>query len=211
MEQGVFKPTTIGTPQGGVISPLLANIVLNHLDWQLHQLGYHFVRYADDFVVCCQTVPQAEEAKTQVQRILGPLGLTLSPEKTRIARYGKGYTFLGFVLSSRSKRMRPKSQDKFKEKVRELTVRSRNLDAELIEELNRVIEGTARYFATRWSTNRRLFQTLDSWVRRRLRCMKFKRFSYHLNHRMRNAQFERLGLVSMERFCPAGELASAQP
>jgi RNA-directed DNA polymerase len=54
MEDGVFKPTTIGTPQGGVISPLLANIVLNRLDWQLHQAGYRFVRYADDFVVLCQ-------------------------------------------------------------------------------------------------------------------------------------------------------------
>ncbi len=55
MEDGVFKPTTIGTPQGGVISPLLANIVLNHLDWQLHEAGYHFARYADDFVVVCRT------------------------------------------------------------------------------------------------------------------------------------------------------------
>ena len=54
MEDGVFKPTTIGTPQGGVISPLLANIVLNRLDWQLHDAGYRFARYADDFVVLCQ-------------------------------------------------------------------------------------------------------------------------------------------------------------
>ena len=54
MEDGVFKPTTIGTPQGGVISPLLANIVLNRLDWQLHEAGYRFARYADDFVVLCQ-------------------------------------------------------------------------------------------------------------------------------------------------------------
>ena len=57
MENGVFKPTTIGTPQGGVISPLLANIVLNQLDWRLEQAGYRFVRYADDFVVVCKTRP----------------------------------------------------------------------------------------------------------------------------------------------------------
>ena len=66
MEDGVFKPTTVGTPQGGVISPLLANIVLNHLDWRLHEHGFRFVRYADDFVVLCQTRAQAEEALTLV-------------------------------------------------------------------------------------------------------------------------------------------------
>ena len=62
MEDGVFKPTNIGTPQGGVISPLLANIVLNKLDWRLHDAGYRFVRYADDFVVVCRTRRQAQEA-----------------------------------------------------------------------------------------------------------------------------------------------------
>ncbi len=201
MENGVFKPTTVGTPQGGVASPLLANIVLHHLDWQLHKFGYRFVRYADDFVVLCQTAAQAEEAKTQVTHILNQLGLQLSAEKTRITTYGKGYSFLGFVMSSRSKRMRPKSQDKFKDKVRELTARSHNLDAQLIEKLNRVIQGTANYFAPRWSTSRWLFRELDAWVRRRLRCMKFKRFSYHHNRRMRLKQFLRLGLLSLESFC----------
>lgn len=201
MENGVFKPTTVGTPQGGVASPLLANIVLNHLDWQLHKLGYRFVRYADDFVVLCQSKTQAEEAKTQVTHILNQLGLQLSTEKTRITTYGKGYSFLGFVMSSRSKAMRPKSLDKFKDKVQELTCRSRNLDAQLIEKLNRVIRGTANYFATRWSTNLWLFRKLDSWIRRRLRCMKYKRFSYHHNRRMRYKQFVRLGLMSLESFC----------
>ncbi len=198
MENGVFKPTTIGTPQGGVASPLLANIVLNYLDWQLHRLGWRFVRYADDFVVLGQSKAQAEEAKTQVTHILAQLGLQLSAQKTRITTFGKGYSFLGFVISSRSKRMRPKSQDQFKEKVRELTVRSRNLDAQLIVELNRVIQGTANYFATRWSTNRWLFRELDAWIRRRLRCLKFKHFSYHHNRRMRCKQFGRLGLLSLE-------------
>jgi len=203
MENGVFKPTTVGTPQGGVASPLLANIVLNHLDWQLHQLGYRFARYADDFVVLCRSKAQAEEAQTQVAHILAQLGLQLSAEKTRIATYGKGYSFLGFVLSSRSKRMRPKSQVKFQDRVRQLTVRSRNLDAHLIVRLNRVIRGTANYFATRWSTNRWLFRQLDSWIRRRLRCMKYKRFSLHHNRRMRCKQFARLGLLSLEGFCQA--------
>ena len=203
MENGVFKPTTIGTPQGGVASPLLANIVLNYLDWQLDQLGYRFVRYADDFVVLCQSEAQAEEAKTQVTHILNQLGLQLSAEKTRITTYGKGYSFLGFVMSSRSRRMRPKSQDKFQDKVRELTVRSHNLDAQLIEKLNRVIQGTANYFTPRWSTNRSRLRTLDEFVRRRLRCMKYKRFSYHDNHRMELKEFTKLGLLRLESFCQA--------
>ena len=201
MENGVFKPTTVGTPQGGVASPLLANIVLNHLDWQLHKLGYRFVRYADDFVVLSQTTAQAEEAKTQVTQILNQLGLTLSAEKTRITTYGKGYSFLGFVMSHRSRRMRPKSVQKFQDKVREMTVRSHNLDAQVMEELNRVIRGTANYFTPRWSTNRWTLQKLDEWIRRRLRCMKYKRFSYHDNHRMRLKQFARLGLLSLVSFC----------
>jgi len=203
MKNGVFKPTTIGTPQGGVASPLLANIVLNYLDWQLDKLGYCFVRYADDFVVLCRSQAQAEEAKAQVAHILNQLGLQLSAEKTRITTYGKGYSFLGFVMSSRSRRMRPKSEQKFKDKVRELTVRSHNLDAQLIVKLNRVIQGTANYFAPRWSTNRWRLRMLDRWIRRRLRCLKFKRFSYHDSHRMRRKQFERLGLLSLESFCQA--------
>jgi RNA-directed DNA polymerase len=201
MEDGVFKPTTIGTPQGGVISPLLANIVLNHLDWRLHEHGFRFVRYADDFVVLCQTHAQAEEALTLVTHTLHELGLTLSSEKTRITTYGKGYTFLGFVLSSRSRRMRDKSQRKFQQKVKELTVRSHNLDAQVIEKLNQVIRGTALYFATRWFTGRHVFRDLDAWIRRRVRCMKFKRFSYHDNRRWRVKQAERLGLLSLESFC----------
>ena len=201
MEEGVFKPTTIGTPQGGVISPLLANIALNHLDWQLDKRGFRFVRYADDFVVLCQNHSQAEEALTFVTQTLSELGLSLSSEKTRITTYGKGYTFLGFVLSSRSRRMREKSQLKFQERVRELTRRTNNLDAEVIEKLNQVITGTAQYFATQWFTGRYAFRKLDGWIRRRLRCMKFKRFSYHDNYRMRRRKFDQLGLLSLESFC----------
>jgi len=201
MEAGVFKPTTVGTPQGGVISPLLANIVLNHLDWRLHEHGFRFVRYADDFVVLCQTGAQAEEAWTLVAQTLSELGLALSPEKTRLTTYGKGYTFLGFVLSSRSRRMRDKSKRKFQEKVRGLTVRAHNLDAQVIEKLNQVIRGTAHYFATRWFTGRHVFRDLDAWIRRRLRCMKFKRFRYHDNRRWRVQQAEQLGWLRLESFC----------
>jgi RNA-directed DNA polymerase len=201
MEYGVFKPTTIGTPQGGVISPLLANIVLNLLDWQLHKRGWRFVRYADDLVVLCQTYAQAKEALALVQQILASLGLSLSAEKTRITTYGKGYAFLGFKMSSRSRKMRDKSERKFRDKIEQLTVRSHNLDSAVIEKLNQVIRGTAGYFATRWFTGRRVFRQLDGWIRRRLRCMKFKRFRYHDHRRMRLKQFQQLGLLSLESFC----------
>ena len=184
-----------------MISPLLANIVLNHLDWQLHERGYHFVRYADDFVVLCQTRAQAEEALIVVSQILGQLGLTLSAEKTRVTTYGKGYSFLGFVLSSRSRRMRPKSVQKFQDKIRDITRRSHNLEASVIMKLNQVIRGTAQYFATRWFTGRDTLRELDCWIRRRVRCMKYKRFSYHHNRRFRLKQFERLGLLRLESYC----------
>jgi RNA-directed DNA polymerase len=201
MENGVFKPTTVGTPQGGVISPLLANIVLHHLDEQLQESGYRFVRYADDFVVLASSKTQAKEALNLVSRTLQPLGLTLSPEKTRITTFGKGYSFLGFVIASCSRRMRPKSEQKLKDKVRALTQRHFNLDAQLIEKLNRVLRGTARYFATPWSTNRWHFRRLDSWIRMRLRAMKLRRKRRSDSYRIRNVKFAQLGLVSMESFC----------
>lgn len=202
MENGVFKPTTIGTPQGGVISPLLANIVLNHLDWKLHDFGYRFVRYADDFVVLCNTRAEAEEALALVHRVIAELGLELSPEKTEISTYGKGYSFLGFNISSRSRQIREKSVKKFKDKIRELTIRKHNLDAKVIMKLNRVIRGTANYFATDFSTCRWVFQKLDSWIRMRLRCMKRKRKSYNDNKKIRVKFFrKKLGLLSLEDFC----------
>ncbi len=203
MENGVYKPTNIGTPQGGVISPLLANIVLNCLDWQLHEAGYQFARYADDFVVVCQDQRQAQEALVLVKRVLEDiLGLTLSVEKTEITNFGRGYDFLGFTLSSRSRRMREKSVQKFKAKIRELTVRKRNLDAEVITKVNRVIRGTANYFGTSFSTNRWMFQKLDSWIRMRLRCMKLKRKNYNDNNKLRVRFFRhKLKLLSLEQFC----------
>ena len=201
MEHGVFKPTNIGTPQGGVISPLLANIVLNKLDWTLEKTGYRFVRYADDFVVVCKTPKQAEAALTLVKEVMQQLGLSLSPEKTKIASYGKGYEFLGFRLSALSRTMRPKSVEKFKAKIRQLTRRSYNLDARAIVKLNQVIRGTANYFATKFSTCVKLYEKLDKWIRMRVRCMKFKRKSSADNYRMKMGSFnKKLGLLQMLSF-----------
>ncbi len=175
--------------------------MLNHLDWHFHQHGLRFVRYADDFVVVTPSQPCAEEARNQVEQVLGALGLQLSPEKTHITTYGKGYSFLGFVISSRSKRIRPKSEKQFQDKVRALTERQQNFDASVIVKLNQVIQGTAHYFCTRWATHRDLLRRLDSWIRMRLRAMwkKVKRMTD--NYRLPTRKFAQLGLLSLESFC----------
>ena len=198
MEGGKRRPTRVGTPQGGVASPLLANIALNVLDWHLHEHGFRFVRYADDFVVLCRTEEQAKEALTQVDRLISDrLGLSLSPEKTKVSRFHQGFSFLGFDIKSRFVRMRAKSMENFKTKVRRITRRSHNLDAEMIEELNHVIRGTANYFATPWSHCGDAYRRLDRWIRMRLRCMKFKRKSKTDNVRIRLKHFRRMGLLSL--------------
>ena len=172
MEGGKFQATRVGTPQGGVASPLLANIALNVLDWHLHEHGFRFVRYADDFVVLCRSEHDAKEALALVQRLLGDrLGLSLSPEKTKVTRFHEGFTFLGFDIKSRFVRMRAKSVENFKTKVREITRRSHNLDDMVIVRLNRVIRGTANYFAKPWSHCGDAYRSLDRWIRMRLRCM----------------------------------------
>jgi RNA-directed DNA polymerase len=197
MEEDVFQPTTVGTPQGGVISPLLANIALNSLDWQLHDAGFRFVRYADDFVVLCRTEAAVQEAHALVQRHLTSLGLTLSAEKTKTTKFRDGFAFLGFAISAWSVAMRPKAVEKFKTKVRDLTPRSHNLDATVIKKLNSVIRGTANYFATSFSDVADRFRSLDRWIRMRLRCMKYKRKSCRDNGRFRLVYFRRLGLCSL--------------
>lgn len=201
MDDGVFMPTNIGTPQGGVISPLLANIALNFLDWHMHHHGLRFVRYADDFVVLCKSEEQAKEALGTIESFLSSqLKLELSPEKTHVTTFSKGFAFLGFDISSRAVTMRSKSEEKFKEKIREITKRSYNLDDELIKRVNQVIRGTANYFATPFSHNRRQFTAMDKWIRVRLRSMKFNRKWKTDNRRFRLKHFKNRGLLSLSDF-----------
>lgn len=196
MEEGKFIPTTKGTPQGGVISPILANIALNHLDWFLEENGYHFVRYADDFLVMCKTKPEAERALEIIQSFLTEMGLETSPQKTKICHYSEGFNFLGFTIKACSIQMRIKSREKFENKIREITTRSHNLDKEVIEKLNRVIRGTVNYFGTTFSTMKSVFRELDRWIRRRIRCMKYKRINKIDNHYLLNKHIKQMGLLS---------------
>jgi hypothetical protein len=135
------------------------------------------------------------------------LGLQLNEEKTKVRSFSEGFDFLGFTISSRSVRMRSKSVEKFKTKVRDITCRSFNLDADLVERLNPVIRGTARYFATSFSHCATLFHSLDAWIRMRLRCCKLKRKWATDNKRVRNKHLQRMGLLGLTDFLPAPAIA----
>ena len=208
MEEGQLRPTPVGTPQGGVISPLLANIALNGLDWRLHDAGFRFVRYADDFVVLCRSQAEVEAAHDLVQQHLAQIGLTLSAEKTKQTQFREGFAFLGFVLSSWAVTMRPKAVEKFKTKIRELTPRHHNLDQGVVKKVNAVVRGTANYFATPFSRVRDQFRTLDRWLRMRLRCMKFKCKRLSDNWRLHGKHLARLGFVFLSAARPPPAVAT---
>ena len=187
MEDGAVRESLAGTPQGGVISPLLANIYLHVLDhyWdqECKQLGV-LVRYADDFVIMCKTESQAKEARRQVERIMTNLGLSLHPEKTRLVdlRCGKeGFVFLGCAIRKcrsvqRNPRRHfmqrwpsPRAMKKVQERVHELTtVRgngAKNLN-ELIAGLNPVLRGWGNYFRSGNADGK--FNRVDGYVYRRV-------------------------------------------
>jgi RNA-directed DNA polymerase len=197
MEDGVVSATVAGTPQGGVISPLLSNIFLHVLDvlWTRHSapLGT-LVRYADDFVVMCRTAKECERAEARVRVILERLGLELHPDKTRRVelRDGKqGFDFLGCHLHKRlsgvlleRKRQRlyflqrwpsRRSMQRIRQRVKELTPRSRcHADVrEVIAKLNPVLRGWGTYFRT--GNASACFRQIDNYVGRRLRSLRIKR------------------------------------
>ena len=172
---------------------MLANIALNGLDWQLHDAGFRFVRYADDFVVLCKSQVQVQEAHALVQQHLDQLGLTLSAEKTKMTKFREGFSFLGFTITAWSVTMRAKAVEKYKAKIRELTPRHHNLDAEVVRKVNAVVRGTANYFATPFSMVGDLFRTLDRWLRMRIRCMKYKCKRISDNWRLQGKHLSKMG------------------
>lgn len=217
-DNGSIIKSTKGTPQGGVISPLLANIVLDVLDKRLAQTKYKFVRYADDFVVLCRNHNDTEQALNLVKSVVQTdLELTLAPDKTVITNFRKGFDFLGFHITAKGVRVRGKSVDKFKDNIRNITKRSHNFDENNIKKLNRVIKGFANYFATKFSTVTAQFNKLDNWIRKRLRCMKTKRISKKDNFKIKNKYLRRVGLVFLaddvarvKRF-PNGQFVGGRP
>jgi RNA-directed DNA polymerase len=171
-----------GTPQGGVISPLLANIYLNPLDWKMSKAGHEMVRYADDMVILCRSAEQAEAVLTELRNWASQAGLTLHPEKTRMVNMGKPsaqFEFLGYQFW-RSKKsgkidryIRVKSQKKFKEGIKPLTKRANGYSLkEIIERIKPKLQGYYGYFK---NASASALRQIDGWVRGRLRSILRKR------------------------------------
>jgi group II intron reverse transcriptase/maturase len=196
-EAGVVHVPVEGTPQGGVISPWIANLVLDDLDKVLEAHQLRFVRYADDFVILCKTRQEAAQALALVREVLTELKLSLNEEKTSLTSTFQGFDFLGFQIRRGHLTVRPQSIERFKDKVRRLTRRQqgRNVDM-VLQDLNPVLRGYARYFGVAEVTW--LFQALDSWTRMRIRSFKVKRRRRTDNRRLPNKRLVRWGLLSLE-------------
>jgi RNA-directed DNA polymerase len=205
MEEGKgWEATLQGTPQGGVVSPLLANIYLDELDWFIAKAGMEMVRYADDFVVLCRTEAEAQRAMELIKQWMEQAQLRLHPQKTKIidASQAGGFDFLGYHFERGKKWPRTKSVLKVREAVRKRTRRSngQSLDC-IITGINPVLRGWYNYF--RYS-NLYSLKTLDSWVRGRLRSILRKRIKRKgkakggLDHRRwPNRFFDEAGLFNL--------------
>lgn len=198
-----WKPTECGTPQGGVISPLLANLYLNPLDHQMAEAGWAMVRYADDFVILCRSESEAQAALAAVRAWVSEVGLILHPEKTRVVdtRARGGFDFLGYHFERGMRWPRKKSLKKLRDRLREQTPRlsGRSLKA-IVTDVNRTLRGWYGYFQHSHGTT---FKAVDGYVRRRLRSMLEKRRGRtrqglgEAHHRWPNEWFARRGLLSL--------------
>ncbi|MDP1572825.1 MAG: group II intron reverse transcriptase/maturase [Pseudomonadota bacterium] len=196
---------TGGTPQGAVISPLLANLYLHPLDTLMAAKGYRMVRYADDFVVLSRTAEEAEAALVEVRAWVEANGLTLHPDKTRTGNCldaGQGFDFLGYRFEAGRRWVRKKSLKAVKDKLRSKTGRKRGVSLKsIIEELNPILRGWFGYFK---HAHRTVFKVLDGLIRRRLRALLRKREKRpgfgrcHADHsRWPNAFFAEQGLFTL--------------
>ncbi len=199
-----WQPSERGTPQGAVISPLLANLYLNPLDHSLAEQGWQMVRYADDFVVLCQTELEAQAVLDYLRAWTTEAGLTLHPVKTRIVNVqSQGFDFLGWTFRGTKKWPRKKSVLKLRESLRRWTGRSSGLSvAMIVAKLNPTLRGWRGYFGEGPPTSLR---DVDGWIRRRLRALlrrRERRQAFGLTHtdhqRWPNRWFAQQGLYSLE-------------
>ncbi len=220
--KGRLFPSERGTPQGGVISPLLSNILLTPFDQEMRRRGYRLTRYADDWVVTCTSAEEARAAIAAALRILSELGVQLHPQKTRIVHVRQGFEFLGYKIK-RGKQLRlppgkirssaqsgalyayprEKSIRHFMDQVRQLTKRRVPLTTkELIEELNPVLRGWGHHYKR--AHVRKLFNRLNRWVVQRIRSHRFRRWR---NGGWRELPESKLygeyGLVNLVRLIPS--------
>jgi RNA-directed DNA polymerase len=197
LEGGLVSPSEEGTPQGGPLSPLLSNIVLDELDRELEKRGHVFARYADD----CNIYVRSERAGQRVMRslrhfITRRLRLRINEDKSAVAR-PHTRKFLGFSFTNRVKpqrRISPKSLARFKERIREMTsrTRGRKLD-EVIQELNLYLTGWRGYFG--FCQTPSVLRALDEWIRRRLRAYQWKQWK---TFRKRRTELLRRGATRAE-------------
>ena len=179
MVDGVFQPSTEGTPQGGPMSPLLANILLDDLDKEMERRGLPMVRYADDFLIFTKSKRAAQRVFSSVSRYLtAKLRLVINQEKSQIVSYD-GVEFLGFVFRGvrGTIQVASKSLKRFKRRAREITGRSRGISMEQrLSELRSYIRGWTGYFGL--ASQLKLFDKLDPWIRRRIRMCYWKRWRH---------------------------------
>ena len=187
--------TERGVPQGGVISPLLSNILLTPFDREMRRKGYRLTRFADDWLVTCRTRAEAQAALKFATKVLKKLGVVLHEDKTRIVHVRHGFEFLGYKIKRGARPLklpkhkiksgaqrgalyvypRQKSIDHFKEQIRKRTRRKAPLTTEeLIDEINPIIRGWGNYY--RKAHVRKLFNRLNHWIRRRIWSHRYKRW-----------------------------------
>ena len=187
--------TERGTPQGGIVSPLLSNILLTPFDWEMRQRGYRLTRYADDWLITCHTRGEARAALEEARRILAKLGVTLNAGKTRIVHVRHGFEFLGYKIKQGERPLRlqaskiqsgvrggaryavprEKSIRHFKDQIRKRTRRKAPVSTqELIDQINPVIRGWGQYYCK--AHVRKLFHQLDGWIVRRIWSHRRKRW-----------------------------------
>jgi RNA-directed DNA polymerase len=194
--QGRLFPSERGTPQGGVVSPVLSNILLTPFDREMRLRGYQLTRYADDWVITCKSAAEARAAVEAAGRILKQLGVELHPQKTRIVHVQHGFEFLGYIIRRGKTQLhlperkirsqvrqgmlyaypKAKSIQRFKDQVRQRTKRTLPLNTkELIAGLNPLLRGWGEYYKR--AHVRRLFHRLDGWIRRRIWSHRYKCWS----------------------------------
>jgi RNA-directed DNA polymerase len=205
MEDMTRWTPTSGSPQGAVVSPLLANLYLHELDVEMRQAGLVMVRYADDAVVLCRTREEAEAALSRLRAWVEANGLTLHPDKTHVGDCrlaGHGFEFLGYRFEAGQRWVRKKSLNALREKIRVRTPRTRGDSLEdIIASLNPVLKGWFGYFKHGAPY---AFRSVDGFVRRRLRAILRRRNRRPGQGRNRrdhtqwpNAFFADLGLFTM--------------
>jgi len=184
---GQRLPTEQGTPQGGVVSPILSNVLLTPFDREMRHRGYRLTRYADDWVVTCRTRREAERVLVEATKILTALGVELNRDKTRIVHVQHGFEFLGYKIKRGTRRLqlsperirsgvrsgdlyaipRQKSVEQFQDQIRKRTRRKAPVSTQqLIAEINPVIRGWGSHYSK--ARVRKLFNRLDRWIVRRL-------------------------------------------